>query len=473
MISLLSCAQPPGAVTPSKTQEEITPTPGELSNHALYRRAVEAVNWGLPAVNFDRMYRAMVNDAKGAFNQIVYWSRLSDWKDQTLTPNPNPDVIYLIPFINTKDVGAMVLEIPPTDDATVTGTITDCWQAPLADVGPDGLDKGKGGRYLILPPNNKGKIPGGYLIIKSDTYENYALLRAMPKSGNHADIAKTIAYGKRIKLYPLSQANNRPATKFVDAADIVFDSTIPYDIGFFRSLDRIVQNEPWLEKDKVMIDMLKSIGIEKGKPFNPDPKTQKILEVAIREAHSWLDVRYEAALVPYYEGRQWSTANLGEFINNLPTFFEKADAYSLDARGLQFHFIFSSAKHPKAAQLFYLITLKDKQGQFLDGKSSYRLSVPAPVPAKYYWSAVAYDRSTHTFIRNLPRPGRSSQSPELQKNADGSVDVYFGPQPPAGKESNWIPTNPEGKFEVIFRLYGPEKPFFDKTWKLPDLEKLN
>ena len=67
---------------------------------------------------------------------------------------------------------------------------------------------------------------------------------------------------------------------------------------------------------------------------------------------------------------------------------------------------------------------------------------------------------------------RSSQNPDLQKNADGSVDVYFGPKAPAGKQTNWIPTNPGGKFEVLFRLYGPEKPLFDKTWKLPDIEAI-
>ena len=121
----------------------------------------------------------------------------------------------------------------------------------------------------------------------SDTYQSYALLRSNLKSSSDVDVAKAVAYGKRIKVYPLSQAAHPPDTQFIDAIDVVFDTTIPYDVRFFQSLDRIVQMEPWLTRDKAMIDQLKSIGIEKGKPFNPDAATQDILEQAALEAHAW------------------------------------------------------------------------------------------------------------------------------------------------------------------------------------------
>jgi len=115
----------------------------------------------------------------------------------------------------------------------------DAWQAPLEDVGPAGVDKGKGGKYLIMPPGYKDKTPADYIPMPSDTYGGYALLRSIPKSGSAADVAKAVAYGKRIKLYPLANASTPPATVFHDVADIVYDSTIPYDIRFFESLDRI------------------------------------------------------------------------------------------------------------------------------------------------------------------------------------------------------------------------------------------
>ena len=190
----------------------------------------------------------------------------------------------------------MVLEIPPADDGSITGTIMDCWQMALEDVGPAGVDKGKGGKYLILPPDYKDTAPDGYIALPSRRYQGYALLRSILKSRGDADIAKAVAYGKRIKLYPLSQAANPPATTFVDAIDVVLDGTIPYDVRFFQSLDRMVQTEPWLERDRAMIDPLKSLGIEKGKPFKPDAKTSGILKSAAEEARAWFDVLYETIL---------------------------------------------------------------------------------------------------------------------------------------------------------------------------------
>jgi hypothetical protein len=116
----------------------------QLAERTLHRRAVEAIIWGMPAVNFDLMYQAMVKSTMGGFNQVVYWSGLPDWKNQTLTPNP--DSIYLMPFINTKDAGPVVLEIPPADEGSITGSVMDAWQCALEDVGPAGVDKGKGGK---------------------------------------------------------------------------------------------------------------------------------------------------------------------------------------------------------------------------------------------------------------------------------------------------------------------------------------
>ena len=131
----------------------MTFTPEQLQERTLHRRAIEAAIWGIPAVNYEMMSQALVRDAKGAPNQIVYWSRLLDGKNQTLTPNP--DAIYLMPFYDTTN-GPVVLEIPPADDGSITGSIDDAWQCAIADVGPAGTDAGKGGKYLILPPDYQG-----------------------------------------------------------------------------------------------------------------------------------------------------------------------------------------------------------------------------------------------------------------------------------------------------------------------------
>ncbi len=366
----------------------------------------------------------------------------------------------------------MVLEIPPADEGSITGTVMDAWQSALEDVGPAGVDKGQGGKYLVLPPGYEDTVPQGYIPLASDTYEGYALLRSIPRSGSERDVAKAVAYGKRIKLYPLSQAAKPPATTFVDVVDVEYDATIPYDLQFFESLDRVVQAEPWLQRDKAMIDELKSIGIEKGKPFNPDPTTRTLLNSAAGEAHAWLVAQYEASFAsPYYEGGHWATPASRELLEGQATFFAKPDVYPVDDRGVAYSYAYFSPKH-RGAGSFYLLTISDNDGGLLDGGTSYRLTVPANAPAKQYWSATVYDRATHAPIRNARWPSRSSQTPGLQTNADGTVDVYFGPKAPAGRESNWVPTNIGGGFEVLFRFYGPEQPVFDKTWKLPDIEEV-
>lgn len=441
----------------------------ELVRRAIERRAVEAIIWGMPAVNFELLVQAMIQ-AGGAWNQVVYWSRLPDWKNQTLTPNP--DTIYLFPFFNTKDVGPIVLEVPAADGGSITGSVDDGWQGALEDVGPAGADKGKGGKYLILPPGYKGSVPEGYIALASETYTGFAVLRSNLASGSDADIAKAVAYGKRIKLYPLSQAANPPSTTFVDVIDVVYDNTIPYDLRFFQLLDHFVQREPWLERDKAMIDQLKSIGIEKGKAFSPDSKMQEVLNEAAREAHAWLDLQYEPMFAsPYYAGCRWAVPASPEVIEGLQTQFARPDSYPVDERGVMYSFIYFSAKHLGSGQ-FYLMTIKDRDGHSFDGANTYRLTVPAKAPVKLYWSATIYDRATHALIRNQSWSSRSSHTPSLQTKPDGSVDIYFGPKVPTGEESNWVPTSPNGEFEVLFRFYGPEKPLFDKTWRLPDIEKI-
>jgi hypothetical protein len=155
----------------------------ELARRTIERRAVEAVVWGMPAVNYELMYQAMVRETKGGFNQIVYWSRLPDWKNQTLTPNP--DAIYLMPFISTSDAGPVVIEIPPADEGSITGTIMDSWQVPLADVGPAGIDAGKGGKYVVLPPGFTGTAPSGYVALASVT------IRAMRSCARYRRAAAT------------------------------------------------------------------------------------------------------------------------------------------------------------------------------------------------------------------------------------------------------------------------------------------
>lgn len=442
-------------------------TPQELAGRAIERRAVEAAIWGIPAVNYDLMLQEMLAKTKGKVNQIVYWSRPLDWHNQTLTPNP--DAIYLMTFTNTKDVGPVVIEVPPAQGGSINGNIVNIWQMPLEDAGPLGADQGKGGKYLVLPPGYAEKIPDGYIPLKSDTYGGYALLRSNLASHSDADIEKSVTYAKQLKVYPLSQAANPPATVFSDAKDALFDSTIRYDLSFFKSLDRIIQNEPWLPRDRAMIDQLRTLGIEKGKSFAPDARTNKQLEAGIHEAQAWLEAKYDTELIPFYDKGRWNFPANPELVKAASASFDEPDAYPVDVRGLTYSYGYIGIKRLGTGQ-FYLISIKDKAGKSFHGSKTYRLNVPANVPVEQYWSLTAYDRKTHALIRNMPRASRSSQIPELIKNADGSVDLFLGPKAPRGKDANWIPTDPKRDFELMFRLYAPTKALFEKSWVLSDVE---
>lgn len=203
----------------------------DLTKRVIERRAVEAVIWGMPAVNYERMLGAAIaNGAKA--NQVVYWSRPVNWKNQTLTPDP--DTIYLNPFYDTTN-GPVVVEIPPEDtDHVIVGSFDVAWQNALADVGPAGSDKGKGAKYLITPPGYTDKVSDGYIVLPSETYRGFVILRSNFKSRIDADIKSAVEHGNRVKVYPLG--GNPESTAFVDAYDKPFDATIPYDASFSNIL---------------------------------------------------------------------------------------------------------------------------------------------------------------------------------------------------------------------------------------------
>ncbi|MGW4352958.1 DUF1214 domain-containing protein [Nocardia sp. NPDC004582] len=461
-----------GAVAVSKRDDNDSKSDSSKPNSDIDRdvvssRAFEAVVWGMPAVNYDRMLQAAIAVGAGP-NQIVYWSKLLDWKNQTLTPNPN--AIYLMPFYDTSS-GPIVLDIPPAEgDSTLTGSIDSVWQTPLADVGPAGTDKGAGGRYLILPPGFQGEIPDGFIPLYSETKAGFAIVRSNLKSGSDADIAAAVAYGKRMGMYRLDAAGNPPPTPYVDASGKEFDATIPYDRDFFTNLNRVVQAEAWLPRDMAMIDQLSSLGITRGTPYQPDSATLERLDDAAAAAGKWLEQLYVKSFTPpYFDNTHWALPANQQLVTAMQDGFVDPSNYPVDARGMTYSFAYFAAKSLGTGQ-FYLVAIHDSDGKDFDGGKNYKITVPPHVPVSLYWSATAYDRGTHTLIRDVDWASRASNTPELQTNSDGSVDLFMGPSAPEGKKSNWIPTKSGRNFEIMFRFYGPQPPLSEKTWKLPDIQ---
>lgn len=438
-----------------------------LARRTVERRAVEAAIWGMPIVSVAAMRRAYLEDAGATYNDICYFSTPADWRFQTTTPNASSLYVYF--NFNLKD-GPVVCDFPAAVGAGMFGTLIDAWETPLADVGPEGEDQGQGGKYLLLPPGEEQSVPAGYIPLRSPTYNGYALFRAIPASHADADIATAIALVKKLRLYPLAEAANPPEQTFIDIAGKTFDGIVRFDDTFFDALARMVDEEPVQQRDKAVMGQLHALGIEKGKPFAPDRATRDVLAAAGAEALAWFIDHFTAANTPFWPGGQW-----GLSISTGPKTgfsFELEDRLDVDERGMTFWIAYAAPKRLGAAS-FYVAALADAAGQSLHGERTYRLRVPADVPVKQYWAVTAYDLETAAFIENAPVLAIDSYGEAVQKNPDGSVDVWFGPQAPTGKEANWIATAPGKRWFSFFRFYGPEKAVFEKTWQLNDIEPVN
>jgi hypothetical protein len=423
----------------------------------------------MPIVSFDAMRQAFFRDAKAKYGDIMFWSKPGGWKLQCLTPNTT--VRYVFSFINTSQAGPVVLEIPATGDAVLNGTLIDAWQVPLTDVGIAGEDEGKGGKYLLLPPDHQGDVPAGYFAVPMKTYNGFAGLRVITKSEDEASVRGALAYLRLIRIYPLSQSAAPPQPSFIDMADTLWDALVRFDDSFYAGLSRMVSEEPVQPRDAEMTGMLRTLGIEKGKDFKPDQSTRAALNVAAQEAHAWFMDQLVTYGTRFWPDGKWDVP--APPIGPKSDFTWEADGIlDVDARGIGFFSFFCPPKKLGGGQ-FYLVTYFDGGGQRLRGGESYRLRVPGDVPVTQFWSVTVYDGATCALIRNVVRPSLDSLDTKASKNADGSMDVYFGPKAPKGREANWVPTAAGKDWFPYFRFYGPERSLFAKTWKLPDIEKMS
>ena len=460
MLTALGIGIPASART-TKTEHV---APSELTSRMLDRRAVEAVIWGLPLVGQHAVRQAAFRDGKANYNDIVWWPKGS-WKNQSPTPNVNTRYMYF--FINTKQDGPVVVELPPAvPGASFYGTIEDAWYEPLRDIGFEG----KGGKYLVLPPDYKGKVPDGYTAVRPATYNTMTLLRSILASEAEKDVQAGDKLVKQVKVYPLSKAANPPAQRLLDLSNVMYNGLVNFDETFFTGLSHMLNEETVQPRDLQMMGMLLPLGIEKGKEFKPDVATVAVLKSAAAEAQAWLMEAVTTGDTPWWPDSQWVVPTPPITIETgfkwaLPNYF------GVDARAIAlFQYFCPTAKVGTGS--FYFGSFHDHSGKPLEGGSNYRLHVPANVPVREFWSITVYSLKTSSFFLNSTRLTLGSLDTDLKKNADGSVDIYIGPKPPAGLESNWLFTPAGEKWFPWFRVYGPEKAIMDKSWKLPDIEQV-
>ena len=303
-------------------------TPEQLAKRTVERRAVDAVIWGMPLVNTGAMRQAYFRDVGAKYNDICFFSKPADWRFQVTTPNASTNYVYF--NFNLKD-GPVVVDIPAAIGAGLLGSIVDAWDVAMTDVGPAGEDQGNGGKYLLLPPEFKGDIPQGFFVLRSSTYNGYALFRAIRTGETNAEVAAALALVKKLRVYPLAQLASPPEQRFIDIHGKTFDGLPAFDESFFESLNRMMQEEPVQERDLVAMGMLKSIGIQKGKEFKQDAATQALLRPAAQEAHAEFVEALTSYSQPWRPDRRWSPPDP----RGLKTGFtyRTPDFLDLDARG--------------------------------------------------------------------------------------------------------------------------------------------
>jgi hypothetical protein len=394
--------------------------------------------------------------------QVVVWENLMDAGTVLLTANT--ETVYAITHLDLKADGPTVVDAPPH----MLGAIQDGLQRYISDIGPLGPDKGQGGKFLILPPDFEGQPPAaGYFVARSPTYSVTVFMRGFQKEGR---TDAPVALMKQIKVYPLDEADAPPPMEFINGSGQQIDTLFPDNARFFELLAMIVDEEPADCFGPLERFQMQAIGIEKGKPFKPDDKARARLDEAARLGGAIARANTFASPGPgvfYYPDRKWQQTPAGHDYT-----FTTDGVPQIDARNNVYYMAAGNSPAMMAKNVGqgsqYLWTYRDAAGDFLDGAKAYRLHVQAGVPINNFWSVVVYDALSRSILENgEPMPSISSLANPVV-NPDGSVDIAFGPEKPAG-ESNWIRTVPGKGWFPIFRFYGPEAPFFDKTWVLEDI----
>ncbi|MFZ0243007.1 MAG: DUF1254 domain-containing protein [Desulfobacterales bacterium] len=251
-------------------------------------------------------------------------------KPESLYLTGNTSTLYALTYLDLKVDGALVVELPPG----MLGFLDDAWFRYIENMGLPGPDKGKGGKYLLLPPGHTGAVPEGYFVVKMPTYHNMMFLRGSIAKGL-APAVENIKSG--LKIYPLSKAGNPPATEFVNISGQSYNKVVTRGLSFYEGLNQVVQEEPIDAIGPEMRGTLAAIGIVKGQPFKPDARMQKLLaEAATIGAATARAITYQPRIsgVEIYPDTHsaWTMAYA-----NKNTSFTADGAMNLDARVLFYY----------------------------------------------------------------------------------------------------------------------------------------
>ena len=437
-----------------------------LHRQILLQRATQLVTWAMPMMNFYQLYPAMLSNQKMSEDEVFF--SLCDGYDGVYPyMTANVTTPYTIAMSDLSKTGPVVLDLPAGE---IYGVVNNAWMQPIKEI------NGKPGKLLLVGPGQQ--VPKDFKgeIVQSDTFLVLYFYRALGTGKEAAELRTAV------QAYKLSEAKNPPKTKFIKyepkSGDKVELNTQPRDMRFWELVNAYVQKEPMADRDRFFYAWLKDLGIEKGKPFKPTVDQKEILlqgldaGMAMSQAISFNKTRnmFPTALYGKDSGFEDAMAGMNPKIDleNYSMFNERA-SYGFEATTTSAGMV---SRVPGKGSA-YLGSYYDANGNALMGGNNYKLHIEPNPPAANFWSVTVYDIENRLIIRNeTKRSDRSSRTEGLIKNTDGSVDLYFGPRAPKGKEVNWIQTNKGQSFFVYLRLYGPEKAYFDQTFPMNKIEKI-
>jgi hypothetical protein len=474
------------AKLPFEQNRPTAKTAQTLKDELLFQRATQTYLWALPLLNTMGMRDGFAKSFGTGYDIMAIWEGRLDAK--TLITTPNSDLIYGMVFLNLADAGPVVFEAPPK----LQGILLDFWQRPIpvdggkfaGDVGLPGPDGGAGGKFLILPPGYTGAVPGGHYVYRSGTNNVFIFLRSFYQSLDNIQPAVDVL--KQSVLYPLGKKDSAAKMKFFDASGKPHNMLPRTDAEAFRQLKYLIDTEGGNLAEPDWLGMLAGLGIVKGKAFEPDADRTKILDAAAKTGYKTsrvIGLQGQSGDVDLrvYKDRQWVNPinNLAGHWPNVPvdlTFTTKGGYRALDARAWFFTDYYSISPGmvtmTPGKGAFYAIAFNDKNGKPLTGAGSYRLTLPANIPAELFWSVTLYEAENASGLANgqpFPSLGKLNNP---KQNADSSTTLYIGPRAPTGEEKNWLATVPGRGFFTILRLYGPSQPALDGSWVPGDLERV-
>jgi hypothetical protein len=458
-----------------------------LKDELLFQRATQTYLWALPLINTLGMKEGSEKAFGSGYDVLPIWKKRLDAK--TLVTTPNSDVIYAMSYVDLGKEGPIVFEAPPN----LQGILLDFWQRPIpvdggafaGDVGLPGPDRGKGGKFLIVPPGYTGPVPPDHYVYRSGTNNVFIFLRAFYE--DPGNLTPAVALIEQSRIYPLGGKETARPMRFPDASGVPADMLPVANGRAFEQLKRLVDSEGSHLADADSLGMLAAIGIVKGQPFAPDPRTRAILDRAARTAYKMSRVtgfeeNVSGRSLRIYPDRRWinpmADATREKPSGPLDLAWRRPSGGFLDLDTRIWFFTNYYSVSPgmlsqvpgKGAK--YMIAFTDGQGANLSGGRSYRLNLPRGIPAANFWSVTLYEAENASGLANgQPFPSLGSRDRPVP-NADGSVDVFLGPKAPAGQARNWLATVPGKGFFVILRLYGPTEAALDNSWKPGDVSKV-